>query len=473
MTRLTLHPRAAPRNKIRVWLCIDGAPEQSSAVPLQWKINEEVVEPEILRPLSTSHNSGTVLLTGVFEISVDEDSGPFNRVSLTTFGETVELRVKQAPREIPKDTWFRVLLCSCFHQAENRQALVSQTFLNIPAPERQDLSLFMGDQVYLDLPTLNNYPDNEAELADRFERYYRTNWTSYLGLDTILKTAPSVFCPDDHEYWNNFPHRSPIIQNSWKQASRERWKSAADQLYDAFQCAAPAERGDNIEIDIDPVSILVLDQRTHRQEDRSATLTPEGLQRLNDWVDRLIAEKKFGAVVTGQSLLDKPVGEFKGAVADWMLPNYRDYESIVKALERLSDAGRPVLLLTGDVHWGRVTEVRQAGRTKFIEIICSPSSLVTTIGNDQLKSIGAGFRRFFKGEETRWPRHSSAPDPEPYFAQRVFGKRYQTKVVYKHQGNQLSMLALRRAANTLEAKVTYYEVHKRPKEPRPVSLGLL
>ncbi len=473
MTNLTLLTRTAPKNKLRVWLCVDDAGEETPSIRLNWQLNDRTVEPTILHPLAPVHKFGAASFTGVYEFAVEGSFSPVNRVSVATQGQSAELKIRHFPETVSSDTWFRILLISCFHQAENHQALVSQTYLKIPAAERQDLSLFMGDQVYLDLPTLNNYPDNEAKLAERFERYYRTNWTTYFGLDALLKSAPAVFCPDDHEYWNNFPHRSPIIQNSWKQESRQRWKSAADQLYDAFQCAAPEQRGDNIEIDVDPLSIMVLDQRTHREEDRSATLAPSGLQQLNDWVDRLIDEKKIGAVVTGQSLLDKPVGEFQGAVADWMLPNYRDYASIVTALQRLSNAGRPVLLLTGDVHWGRVTRIKESGQTRFIEIICSPSSLVSTVGSDQLNNIGAGFRKFFKGEETRWPRHSSAPDAEPYFAQQVFGKRYRTEVVYKHQGDQFAMLALRKAASTLEAKVTYYEIHKRPANPREVPLGLL
>ncbi|MBG6202234.1 hypothetical protein IWQ48_003377 [Labrenzia sp. EL_13] len=473
MTSLTLHARVSSKNTIRVWLCVESGNDENSAPRPKWKINGKAVTPVALRPLAPSHKFGSTLLTGVFEISVEDPQANYDRVSVTANGGTAELSIRRFPEAISTDTWFRILLCSCFHQAENRQAQVARTYSNIPASERQDLSLFMGDQVYLDLPTLNNYPDDEAQLSERFQHYYRTNWTSNLGLDALLKTSPAVFCPDDHEYWNNFPHRSPIIQNSWKQDSRARWKNAADQLYDAFQCATPAVRGDNIEVDVDPVSIIVLDQRSQRQEDRSATLAPDGLPQLNDWVDRLIAEKKVGAVVTGQSLLDKPVGEYKGSVADWMLPNYGDYEGIVKALQRLSDAGRPVLLLTGDVHWGRVTRVKEAGRTKFIEIICSPSSLVTTIGSDQLKNIGAGFRRFFKGEKSRWPRHSQPPDAEPFFAQQVFGKRYRTETIYKHTGDQFAMLALRKAANTLEAKVTYYEIHKHPGKPRDVALGLL
>lgn len=77
MTILTLHPRAAPKNKIRVWLCVAGALEQSSLVSLQWKLNDKVVEPATLRPLSTSHNSGSGLFTGVFEFLVEGDNCPF------------------------------------------------------------------------------------------------------------------------------------------------------------------------------------------------------------------------------------------------------------------------------------------------------------------------------------------------------------------------------------------------------------
>lgn len=454
-----------------MWICVDGA--QVEAKNLTWLLNDEPTEPVIIENLSSIHKSDSSLTVGLFEFPKPNVKNSLAIIEARALDQTAQIRVKSLPEALPEQDWFRILLCSCYHQAEDRQGLVSQTYLNIAAVERQDLSLFMGDQVYLDLPTLNNYPDDEAKLAKRFEHYYRTNWTTYLGLDALLKNAPAVFCPDDHEYWNNFPHKSPIIQNSWKSDSQKRWKNAADQLYDSFQITAPATRGDNVEIDVDSLSIMVLDQRSQREADRSSALGSTGLKQLNNWVDRLIEEKKIGAIVTGQSLLDRPVSEFQGAIADWMLANYGDYESVVKSLKRLSDAGKPVLLLTGDVHWGRVTKIREAGRTKFIEIICSPSSLVTTVGSDQLKNIGAGFRKFFKGEENRWPRHSSAPDTEPYFAQQVFGKRYQTETIYKHKGDQFAMLGLRKAANTLEAKVTYYEIHKNPKAPREVKLGLL
>ncbi len=472
MTDLAIYPRAASAGVLRVWLGVFDA----DALPnkIDWKLDGTTVLANVIKPMGPAHSHNARTFTGVFEFINEAAIAEEKRVGVTVSGGVkLERQVRAVPARITSDDWMRILLSSCYHQYEDRSGLTSLTYDNIPAAERPDLTLLMGDQVYLDLPTLKNFPDNEAKLARKFEAAYGTNWTASNGLTKILASAPSISCPDDHEYWNNFPHISPIIQNSWKEASRKRWRAAADQLFDAFQVPTPLSRGENLEIDIDPFSIIILDQRTQRQTDRTTTLGSNGLKQLEAWVDRLIREQKFGAVVTGQSLLDKPVGEFAGKVADWMLPNYEDYEAVVRALSKLADAGRTVLLLTGDVHWGRITKIRQAGRTRFIEIICSPTSLVTTIGADQKKQLGAGFRKFFLGEETRWPRHSKAPDAEAYFAPQVFGKIYKTETIYKHQGDQLATLALRKAANTMEAKVTYREIHETPQPAREIHLGLL
>lgn len=473
MPSLVLHPRAAPTGTLRVWM---GMFDADAAPPnVAWTLDGVSVAAVPVRPLAPAHVHGSRSYTGVYELAVPALPRVQHRiVARAASSSSPELVVRSVPNSIPSSDWLRILLTSCYHQAEDSAGLAARTCQNIPSAEHPDLTLLMGDQVYLDLPTLRNFPDDEAQLAAQFEVDYRKNWDHDGGLAGILDSAPSVCCPDDHEYWNNFPHSSPIIQNSFSELGRKRWKSAADQAFDAFQVAAPAQRGDGVEVDIAPLSVIVLDQRSHRHDDCSATLTPAGLAQLNAWVDRLISERKFGAVVTGQSLLDKPVGNFEGKVADRMLSNYGDYGAVVGALERLAKAGRPVLLLTGDVHWGRITAIKQGGRTRFYEIVCSPSSLVSTIGADQLKTLGAGFTAFFGGEVNRWPRHTEAPTPEPYFAPQVFGKTYTTEVLHKQQGDQLATLALRRAAGALEAKVTYYEIHESPKRPvKTIPLGLL
>lgn len=473
MPHIKLHPRAAPHKKIRVWLGIFDVDELPSS--LNWKLNGKETAPSAIRPLCASHKHHARSFTGIFEFELAPHSNNEHEISVSADQQLVaKLKTKPVPNKIRDYDWTRILLTSCYHQAEDREGLVSAAYENIPSAESPDFTVLMGDQVYLDLPALINFPDNEAKLAQKFEGRYQTNWTSPNGLTNILSSAPSVSCPDDHEYWNNFPHLSPHIQNTWKVESRTRWKNAADQLFDAFQTPFPTQRGENFTIDIGELSIMVLDQRSLRSQDKSRTLGPNGLDQLTTWVDHVISENNVGAIVTGQSLLDKAVGKIKGRVADWMLPNYDDYGPIVTELKRLSDGtNRPVLLLTGDVHWGRVTKIKDAGKTKFIEIICSPTSLVTTIGADQSKSIGAGFRKFFMGEDTRWPRHNPAADPEEYFAKQVFGRKFRTETIYKHQGDQFAMLSFRKAAGTLAAKVTYYEIHKEPQQPVDVDLGLL
>lgn len=472
MPDLVLHPRVAPAGTLRVWLGLFDA--DAAPADIAWRLDGATVTADAVRPLSPAHDHGARSFAGIFDPAFPAAPGVRHRIEARVAGsEPAELIVRPVPDSIPDDDWLRILLTSCYHQAEDRSGLAGRTCRAIPPAERPDLAVLMGDQVYLDLPTLKNFPDDEADLAEKFEDSYRTNWRRGGGLTDILDAAPSISCPDDHEYWNNFPHRSPFIQNSWKTESRTRWKNAADHVYDAFQLAVPAVRGGNIVIDVDPLSVIVLDQRSKRLDNRTASLAPGGLEQLNAWVDDVIEAKKFGAVVTGQSLLDKPMGSLKGRVADWMLANYDDYEGVVKALERLAEEGRPVLLLTGDVHWGRVTTIKRGDRIMFHEIICSPTSLVSTVGSDQLKSLGAGFRRFFGGTPDPWPRHADPLDPEPFFAREVFGKRYVTKALHKQKGDQMAMLALRRASGALRARVTYYEISQTPKRPVEVNLPLL
>ena len=351
MPRLVLYPRAAAAGRLRVWTGVFAAGAAPPAI--HWTLDGAAIAATPVRALTPAHAHDSRTFTGVFDLPAPGTIASSHRIVARATGvSSAVLTMRSVPGTIPAGGWLRILMTSCYHQAEDREGLAGRASRNIPPAERPDLSLLMGDQVYLDLPTLRTFPDDEAKLAAQFEIDYRKNWDRTGGLEDVLEAAPSVCCPDDHEYWNNFPHRSPIIQNSWSESGQRNWKRAADQVFDAFQVAVPAQRGDPVVIDIDPLSVIVLDQRSRRHDDRAATLTPDALTRLNAWVDRLVAERKFGAVVTGQSLLDKPVGTHEGKVADWMLANYGDYAAVVSALSRLAEAGRPVLLLTGDVHWG-------------------------------------------------------------------------------------------------------------------------
>ena len=75
-----------------------------------------------------------------------------------------------------------------------------------------------------------------------------------------------------------------------------------------------------------------------------------------------------------------------GKIVDYLMPNYGDFSHISGELGKLAEAGLPVVLITGDVHWGRVAAIRDAhtGRESIFEIISSPTSLASSVGKDQL-----------------------------------------------------------------------------------------
>jgi hypothetical protein len=162
----------------------------------------------------------------------------------------------------------------------------------------------------------------------------------------VLDAAPSVSIPDDHEYWNNFPHASPFIQNAWSHNGRERWRKAAQAMYRAFQLPYPNNLlpfpnnlGEAFLLDVHPLSFFIADTRSGKDPDRRFTMPESEHQQLNDWVDRVIAEKLLGVFVSGQSVFEDPISSIKGAIADYELPNYEDFGRIMQTLQRIADAG--------------------------------------------------------------------------------------------------------------------------------------
>lgn len=112
-----------------------------------------------------------------------------------------------------------------------------------------------------------------------------------------------------------------------------------------------------------------------------------------------------------------------------------------------------VLLLTGDMHWGRIVRLqpRDAVSTgmQMVELISSPTSLVTTPVVDPLAKARADKRN-------PWPRHSDATlvggvlelegARSPFFASTPF----------RHRGNHVCLLSFRRRGESLEVTPRYF-----------------
>ena len=465
-------PRAAAGDRLQLWV---GAFERTRVPRLSWRLDGAPATPAEVRPIASVRPdamlrrpdaerafAGVYEFTGagirpntryVVEVAADDGGGD-------------SLAVRTLPDEIPPsalDT-FNVLLVSCFHQHEDRSHRAGQVVASLPVQYRPHLTLLLGDQVYLDLPTLQDFKPDVRWMADKFEKDYRLNWMGPEGYSQVLRQAPSVSTPDDHEYWNDFPRAQAFLQQTWSPEDRERWTAAAGAVYDGFQRhqqTGASRRGPAFEVDVRPLSLFVMDTRTNRRASKKAAeciLSPEEMAQFGRWVDRLIEERLTGVLATGQSLLD---GAVELSATDLTLATFPDYRQIVQHLARALDAGRPVMLVTGDVHWGRVLRAvdTRHGMPLLYEVISSPTSLVSFVGMDQVKKIGAGIAGLF-GRKNPWPRHGDPGDPPAYVAREVLGSRLPVQsCLHRQTGNMVAILSFRRSNLGVKARVTYWPIH--------------
>ena len=99
-------------------------------------------------------------------------------------------------------------------------------------------------------------------------------------------------------------------------------------------------------------------------------MTPTAEAEVAAWVSGLDGP---GVMVVGQPLLQTTSSLVKGTFADWNLPDYEQYNSLVRIV---AASRQSLVVLTGDVHFGRVARARLASGKELIEIISSPMALV-------------------------------------------------------------------------------------------------
>jgi len=439
---ISLHQRLAPHGRLQVWV---GLGDTNSPPNLELEIDGARVTPEVVRPITSARDVPAMArpdwpraFTGIFELADPDPSRP-HLVKASAGGRSASLVTKSIPSLVPRagERPLRILLASCFHVDEDKQGIAGALARNLAKTSRPDLSLFLGDQVYLDLPTLQSYDPDLGWLAREFERRYAGNWFMPGGYSEMIRLGPAVFTPDDHEYWNNFPLPSPIHRTTWDQAGRDAWRRAATAMWSAFQQHGRSQPGEPIRLDIPPLSIFIADTRSERSPDFARSMTPQTDAAMGQWASDVIANRWCGLLVTGQSIFVEKSGWLSGRSADSQLADYRDYKSLVGHVRRIVDAGRPVLCATGDMHWGRLLSARSRLEAERLwEVMSSPSSLVTNMAKDYARQ----FRSFF-GPEPDWPRHSDPPEkqlPVPDIGV------YDFSVLHRQKGNHVVTLDIAR-----------------------------
>jgi hypothetical protein len=291
---------------------------------------------------------------------------------LSTLPETLPLESEKP---------FTVLLGSCFAYLEDEDEKVGNTYLQIPTPMRPDIKILAGDQVYLDSPWYKYLaPHNTAQLQAAFLKHYRVTWGQAEGFGRLLREGANFFTSDDHEYWNNAPNSAPHLPKTWTANGRTDWLKIARELFAIFQTRSTVQ-----EFSVPPVSFLVVDTRINRAPTRTNFMDPADLQQVAGWVNSLDGP---GVLVIGQPILRGSTSHLKGHLFDWNLPDYLQYDRLT---DIIGGSQHSLVILTGDVHYGRVAWTTLRSGAELIEIISSPMSLVEESAKGKWEEAPAHF----------------------------------------------------------------------------------
>lgn len=132
-------------------------------------------------------------------------------------------RVRTLPARIAVGSSLTALVASCYDADTDTTNALDAAFRHLRDHVAEpDLALLTGDQVYADAPA-----KFYATMARSTPRTYGLleYWTSWgmqrygehrhLGMRALLGHGPHWFLPDDHEFWNNWPHASVTARHSY------------------------------------------------------------------------------------------------------------------------------------------------------------------------------------------------------------------------------------------------------------------
>ena len=258
---------------------------------------------------------------------------------------------------------FTIGLGSCFYNhRDGGQTAASYKALYKRGSDavRPDITFLTGDQVYLDIgfDSLSLLPD---EIRQRIANDYALHWQT---LGSMLSRGGTWMLPDDHEYWNDYPFYDSLIPTllalklSWV---RKAWKGATK---DAVKNIQRSPKVDIFSIGKD-LSFCLADLRSFR---KGKKMVPDKIfVQIVNWAKSL---KSPGVFVSPQPLIVEKNPDERN-----LLSFKAQYTELLKAL---AHSGHDIVLLSGDVHFGRIATVplgNNGGR--LVEIISSPLSNLT------------------------------------------------------------------------------------------------
>lgn len=468
------YPRAVDPGKFRIWVGVYGAnslptPTFTVAGNAATPIGNPVMYP--IRDRMTDANNVPLNYQGIFDFPASGD-GAAHKVAIHVNGaQSFELVVRSLPSDIPDYMAgsFNILLCSCYYRPnEEKRAQLNNIVSRIQL--QPHLVLMSGDQVYCDLPTFENLPNSEPDFSQALANKYFQNWVPVNGMDSVglqrvLDRAPSIFVPDDHEYWNNYPFAQGQIPTTITPSGRNMWTKAARDLYHDYQVGGdPNQANGWSRVDIGPLKILAVDMRSDRDDNFQNLMSPIGMQAITQWAADLKAaqsnkEMVVGVLTSGQALFVDKEPWISRYMQDAEMPNYQQFSSVASLLCNLVDEGIPLVYLTGDVHWSRVSQAYDGlNAADFYEVIASPSRLCAIVGRDTARQVKNGALRLI-GRDDPWPRHDAPKPPPGTFGP---GRRFQPVQCRGWTGDRVAMIMFSRKGNGVAMTVRSFAISENP-----------
>jgi hypothetical protein len=156
---------------------------------------------------------------------------------------------------------------------------------------------------------------------------------------------------------------------SWERHARTAGPALAE-LYDAYQASLNPGAKRWFSLDVPPVSFFVADTRSHRTRDsaaKPALMLPAQWDELETWARTLQGP--------GVLVLPQPLLKAGGSKTDRTLVDFEECGRLGRVFE---GAVHDILILTGDIHTGRLSSAEIVGRPgKIYEFVASPASMVT------------------------------------------------------------------------------------------------
>lgn len=155
---------------------------------------------------------------------------------------TVTCRVRTLPRRLEVGRQLSVFTASCYDIDTDIDDNIGRAYQNAFAeyrPDRDphpDLSWFTGDAVYADAPwwlygTMARFTPRTYGLLEYWSAWGKQRRD---GMRALLTNGPNWFLPDDHEFWNNWPHATVLARHSYRNRVRAAGGMLGRWLNDRF-----------------------------------------------------------------------------------------------------------------------------------------------------------------------------------------------------------------------------------------------